>query len=84
MSLRAISVFVCLFLLPAPADAMNLCLSLTTHGLEDTAFYILKTFPTLQSDSAGNDTLSLGNFFLRHCVTMETVSLASVAAMLLS
>ncbi|XP_075902405.1 leucine-rich PPR motif-containing protein, mitochondrial [Nelusetta ayraudi] len=53
-------------------DAMNLCLSLTTHGLEDTAFYILKTFPTLQSDSAGNDTLSLGNFFLRHCVTMET------------
>lgn len=56
------------------ADAMNLCLSLTTHGLEDTAFYILKTFPTFQSESAGSDMPSLGNFFLRHCVTMEKVS----------
>lgn len=52
---------------------MNLCLSLITHGLEDTAFYILKTFPTLQPDSLSTDNPSLGNFFLRHCVTMDTV-----------
>ncbi|XP_010765138.1 leucine-rich PPR motif-containing protein, mitochondrial-like, partial [Notothenia coriiceps] len=51
-------------------DAMNLCLSLITHGLEDTAFYILKTFPNLQSDGLSNEA-SLGNFFLRHCVNME-------------
>lgn len=53
---------------------MNLCLNLITHGLEDTAFYILKTFPNHQSDSVGNDLPSLGNFFFRHCVYMETVS----------
>lgn len=52
---------------------MNLCLSLITHGLEDIAFYILKTFPTLQPDSLSTDTPNLGNFFLRHCVTMDTV-----------
>ncbi|KAM8860091.1 leucine-rich PPR motif-containing protein, mitochondrial isoform 2-T2 [Spinachia spinachia] len=50
-------------------DAMNLCLSLITLGLEDTAFSILKTFPTLQSENA--DDANLGNFFLRHCVTMD-------------
>lgn len=69
-------------LLFAPADAMNLCLSLITHSLEDTAFYILKTFPTLQSDNDGNDTPSQGNFFLRHCVTMETVSQSGAATLL--
>ncbi|CAJ1067089.1 leucine-rich PPR motif-containing protein%2C mitochondrial [Xyrichtys novacula] len=48
-------------------DAMNLCLSLITQGLEDTAFQMLKTFPSLQSESA-----NMGNFFLRHCVSMDT------------
>lgn len=57
----------------APPDAMNLCLSLITQGLEDTAFYILKTFPTLQSDSLNLESSNVGNFFLRHCVTMDTV-----------
>ncbi|KAJ0066997.1 hypothetical protein NL108_006252 [Boleophthalmus pectinirostris] len=53
-------------------DAMNLCLSLITHGQEDTAFHILKSFPTLQMDNVSPDSLNLGNFFLRHCVSMET------------
>uniref|UniRef100_H3CPU5 Uncharacterized protein n=1 Tax=Tetraodon nigroviridis TaxID=99883 RepID=H3CPU5_TETNG len=53
-------------------DAMNLCLSLITQGLEDTAFYILKTFPTLQSDNLNSEASNVGNFFLRHCVTMDT------------
>ncbi|XP_037320697.2 leucine-rich PPR motif-containing protein, mitochondrial [Pungitius pungitius] len=53
-------------------DAMNLCLSLITQGLEDTAFNILKTFPTLQSESYNTETANLGNFFLRHCVDMDT------------
>uniref|UniRef100_G3P982 Leucine rich pentatricopeptide repeat containing n=1 Tax=Gasterosteus aculeatus aculeatus TaxID=481459 RepID=G3P982_GASAC len=53
-------------------DAMNLCLSLITQGLEDTAFNILKTFPTLQSESFNTDAANLGNFFLRHCVDMDT------------
>ncbi|XP_061600932.1 leucine-rich PPR motif-containing protein, mitochondrial [Cololabis saira] len=51
-------------------DAMNLCLSLITQGQEDTAFSMLKTFPTLQSDN--NDASGLGNFFLRHCIHMDT------------
>lgn len=53
-------------------DAMNLCLSLITHGQEDTAFHMLKSFPTLQMDNVSQDSLNLGNFFLRHCVTMDT------------
>lgn len=53
-------------------DAMNLCLSLITQNQEDTAFHILKTFPTLQSESFGSDSANLGNFFLRHCVNMDT------------
>uniref|UniRef100_A0A3Q0RVT7 PROP1-like PPR domain-containing protein n=1 Tax=Amphilophus citrinellus TaxID=61819 RepID=A0A3Q0RVT7_AMPCI len=52
-------------------DAMNLCLSLITQGQEDTAFHILKTFPTLQSDSS-SDSTNLGNFFLRHCISVDT------------
>ncbi|XP_011601434.2 leucine-rich PPR motif-containing protein, mitochondrial [Takifugu rubripes] len=52
-------------------DAMNLCLSLITQGLEDSAFYILKTFPTLQSDNLNTDSSNVGNFFLRHCVNMD-------------
>ncbi|KAM3863077.1 LOW QUALITY PROTEIN: leucine-rich PPR motif-containing protein, mitochondrial [Diretmus argenteus] len=53
-------------------DAMNLCLSLITHGQEDTSFHILKTFPTLQVDGPNGDAPNLGNFFLRHCVNMDT------------
>uniref|UniRef100_A0A667YB53 Leucine rich pentatricopeptide repeat containing n=1 Tax=Myripristis murdjan TaxID=586833 RepID=A0A667YB53_9TELE len=53
-------------------DAMNLCLSLITQGQEDTAFHILKTFPALQADSLSTDSPSLGNFFLRHCVNINT------------
>ncbi|KAF3708052.1 Leucine-rich PPR motif-containing protein, mitochondrial Precursor [Channa argus] len=55
-------------------DAMNLCLSLITEGQEDTAFHILKTFPTLQSDSFSLESPNLGNFFLRHCVNMDTAT----------
>ncbi|KAM9726781.1 leucine-rich PPR motif-containing protein, mitochondrial [Menidia menidia] len=51
-------------------DAMNLCLSLITQGHDETAFSILKTFPTLQSES--NDSSNLGNFFLRHCINVGT------------
>ncbi|XP_012720452.2 leucine-rich PPR motif-containing protein, mitochondrial [Fundulus heteroclitus] len=51
-------------------DAMNLCLSLVTHGQEDVAFNLLKTFPTSQSDNG--DLSNLGNFFLRHCVNIGT------------
>ncbi|XP_041866197.1 leucine-rich PPR motif-containing protein, mitochondrial [Melanotaenia boesemani] len=51
-------------------DAMNLCLSLITLGQEDTAFTILKTFPSLQSEN--NDSVNLGNFFFRHCINMDT------------
>lgn len=52
---------------------MNLCLSLVTHGLEDTAFHILKNFPPLQLDNSSLESVNLGNFFLRHCVNMDTV-----------
>ncbi|KAF5893259.1 leucine-rich PPR motif-containing protein, mitochondrial, partial [Clarias magur] len=52
-------------------DAMNLCLSLTTQGLEDTAFTVLKTFPGLQTELQDGETLNMGNFFLRHCVNMN-------------
>ncbi|CAN9499622.1 unnamed protein product [Ophioblennius macclurei] len=52
-------------------DAMNLCLNLITLGHEDTAFHLLKTFPSLQSDSS-SDTSNMGNFFLRHCVNIGT------------
>lgn len=51
-------------------DAMNLCLSLTTQGFEDTAFTFLKTFPNLHAESQGVD---LGNFLLRHYVNMNKV-----------
>ncbi|KAF4090159.1 hypothetical protein AMELA_G00048750 [Ameiurus melas] len=52
-------------------DAMNLCLSLTTQGLEDTAFTVLKTFPGLHTELQDGETLNMGNFFLRHCVNMN-------------
>ncbi|XP_039995324.1 leucine-rich PPR motif-containing protein, mitochondrial [Xiphias gladius] len=53
-------------------DAMNLCLSLITQGQEDTAFHILKNFSSLHPDTLGTDPPNLGNFFLRHCVNMDT------------
>ncbi|XP_069464560.1 leucine-rich PPR motif-containing protein, mitochondrial [Ambystoma mexicanum] len=52
-------------------DAMNLCLSLVTQGMEDTAFQILKSFPTFSSDGLNGDSSQHGNFFLRHCVNMD-------------
>lgn len=54
-------------------DAMNLCLSLTTQGFEDTAFTVLKTFPGLQTELQDGEALNMGNFFLRHCVNMDKV-----------
>lgn len=65
--------FIGLYFFAPPLDAMNLCLSLITQGLEDTAFYILKTFPTLQSHNLNADSSNIGNFFLRHCVNMDMV-----------
>uniref|UniRef100_A0A8D3DLY9 Leucine rich pentatricopeptide repeat containing n=1 Tax=Scophthalmus maximus TaxID=52904 RepID=A0A8D3DLY9_SCOMX len=53
-------------------DFMNLCLSLITQGEEDTAFDILKSFPTLEPNSYNTDSPNIGNFFLRHCVNMNT------------
>ncbi|KAF7662444.1 hypothetical protein LDENG_00234780, partial [Lucifuga dentata] len=53
-------------------DAMNLCLTLATQGQEDTGFHILKTFPMLQADDLNAESSNLGNFFLRHCVNMDT------------
>ncbi|XP_048060556.1 leucine-rich PPR motif-containing protein, mitochondrial [Megalobrama amblycephala] len=52
-------------------DAMNLCLSLITHGHEETAFSVLKSFTGLLVESQTNDSPDLGNFFLRHCVNMD-------------
>ncbi|XP_077351806.1 leucine-rich PPR motif-containing protein, mitochondrial [Festucalex cinctus] len=54
-------------------DAMNLCLSLITRGHDDTAFLILRTFSSLQSDDGSSaEPVDLGNFFLRHCINMNT------------
>uniref|UniRef100_A0A9J8AUF6 Leucine rich pentatricopeptide repeat containing n=1 Tax=Cyprinus carpio carpio TaxID=630221 RepID=A0A9J8AUF6_CYPCA len=52
-------------------DAMNLCLSLITHGHEETAFSVLKSFTGLLAESQTSDSPDLGNFFLRHCVNMD-------------
>uniref|UniRef100_A0A672NGA2 Leucine rich pentatricopeptide repeat containing n=1 Tax=Sinocyclocheilus grahami TaxID=75366 RepID=A0A672NGA2_SINGR len=52
-------------------DAMNLCLSLITHGHEETAFSVLKNFTGLLVQSQTSDSPDLGNFFLRHCVNMD-------------
>ncbi|XP_037128630.1 leucine-rich PPR motif-containing protein, mitochondrial [Syngnathus acus] len=53
-------------------DAMNLCLSLITQGHHDTAFLILRTFPSLQSDDVTANSPNFGNFFLRHCINTNT------------
>ncbi|KFO93421.1 hypothetical protein N320_05384, partial [Buceros rhinoceros silvestris] len=48
-------------------DAMNLCLTLITHGFEDISFRILKSFHNLSRDNVDQ-----GNFFLQHCVNSDT------------
>ncbi|XP_028927435.1 leucine-rich PPR motif-containing protein, mitochondrial isoform X2 [Ornithorhynchus anatinus] len=53
------------------ADAMNLCLSLITEKLEDTAFQVLLTCPRLMAEGS-NGAVDFGNFFLRHCVATDT------------
>uniref|UniRef100_A0A671LHA9 Leucine-rich PPR motif-containing protein, mitochondrial-like n=1 Tax=Sinocyclocheilus anshuiensis TaxID=1608454 RepID=A0A671LHA9_9TELE len=57
------------------SDAMNLCLSLITHGHEETAFSVLKSFTGLLVQSQTSDSPDLGNFFLRHCVNMDKVNI---------
>ncbi|XP_060103537.1 leucine-rich PPR motif-containing protein, mitochondrial [Heteronotia binoei] len=52
-------------------DAMNLSLNLVTQGLEDTAFEVLKSFPTLSLDTQNGNDMDRGNFFLQHCVNIE-------------
>ncbi|XP_061915032.1 leucine-rich PPR motif-containing protein, mitochondrial isoform X2 [Entelurus aequoreus] len=52
-------------------DAMNLCLSLITQGLDETAFAILKTFSTPNPYPNG-ELKNFGSFFLRHCIYMDT------------
>ncbi|XP_037261250.1 leucine-rich PPR motif-containing protein, mitochondrial [Falco rusticolus] len=47
-------------------DAMNLCLTLITHGFEDTSFHILKSFNHLSRDNVDQ-----GSFFLQHCVNRD-------------
>ncbi|CAL8369782.1 unnamed protein product [Gadus morhua 'NCC'] len=52
-------------------DAMNLCLSLITQRMEDTAFGILQSFPAQHGEVPSTDGPTLGSFFLRHCVQMD-------------
>uniref|UniRef100_A0A8B9SJ61 Leucine rich pentatricopeptide repeat containing n=1 Tax=Anas platyrhynchos TaxID=8839 RepID=A0A8B9SJ61_ANAPL len=47
-------------------DAMNLCLTLITHGFEDISFRILKSYNHLSRDNADQ-----GSFFLQHCVNRD-------------
>ncbi|NXF05077.1 LPPRC protein, partial [Smithornis capensis] len=47
-------------------DAMNLCLTLITHGFEDISFSILKSFNNLARDN-----MDQGSFFLQHCVNRD-------------
>ncbi|XP_076190563.1 leucine-rich PPR motif-containing protein, mitochondrial [Aptenodytes patagonicus] len=47
-------------------DAMNLCLTLVTHGFEDISFHILKSFNHLSRDNTDQ-----GSFFLQHCVNRD-------------
>lgn len=50
-------------------DAMNLILLLVTEKLEDIALQVLLACPVSKEDGLSD----FGNFFLRHCVTMDTV-----------
>ncbi|XP_075352405.1 leucine-rich PPR motif-containing protein, mitochondrial isoform X2 [Mycteria americana] len=47
-------------------DAMNLCLTLITHGFEDISFRILKSLNHLSRDNVDQ-----GSFFLQHCVNRD-------------
>ncbi|XP_061331497.1 leucine-rich PPR motif-containing protein, mitochondrial isoform X1 [Pezoporus flaviventris] len=47
-------------------DAMNLCLTLITHGFEDISFHILKSFTSFSRDNVDQ-----GSFFLQHCVNRD-------------
>ncbi|XP_030354937.1 leucine-rich PPR motif-containing protein, mitochondrial isoform X2 [Strigops habroptila] len=47
-------------------DAMNLCLTLITHGFEDISFHILKSF-----NNFSRDNVDQGSFFLQHCVNRD-------------
>ncbi|XP_010153519.1 PREDICTED: leucine-rich PPR motif-containing protein, mitochondrial [Eurypyga helias] len=47
-------------------DAINLCLTLITHGFEDISFDILKSFNHLSRDDVDQ-----GSFFLQHCVNRD-------------
>ncbi|KAM8810067.1 leucine-rich PPR motif-containing protein, mitochondrial [Eudromia elegans] len=47
-------------------DAMNLCLTLITHGFEDISFRILKSLHHLSRDN-----MDQGSFFLQHCVNTD-------------
>ncbi|KFP75639.1 hypothetical protein N310_01028, partial [Acanthisitta chloris] len=47
-------------------DAMNLCLTLITHGFEDISFSILKSFSNVSRDNVDQ-----GSFFLQHCVNRD-------------
>ncbi|KAM6083028.1 leucine-rich PPR motif-containing protein, mitochondrial isoform 2-T2 [Chlamydotis macqueenii] len=47
-------------------DAMNLCLTLITHGFEDISFHILKSF-----NRSSRDNTDQGSFFLQHCVNRD-------------
>uniref|UniRef100_A0A8C3GPJ1 Leucine rich pentatricopeptide repeat containing n=1 Tax=Cairina moschata TaxID=8855 RepID=A0A8C3GPJ1_CAIMO len=47
-------------------DAMNLCLTLITHGFEDISFRILKSYNHLSRDNVDQ-----GSFFLQHCVNSD-------------
>uniref|UniRef100_A0A8B9DBT6 Leucine rich pentatricopeptide repeat containing n=1 Tax=Anser cygnoides TaxID=8845 RepID=A0A8B9DBT6_ANSCY len=47
-------------------DAMNLCLTLITHGFEDISFRILKSYNHLSRDNVDQ-----GSFFLQHCVNRD-------------
>uniref|UniRef100_K9IP78 Leucine-rich PPR motif-containing protein, mitochondrial n=1 Tax=Desmodus rotundus TaxID=9430 RepID=K9IP78_DESRO len=49
-------------------DAMNLILLLVTEKLEDIALQVLLACPVSKEDGLSD----FGNFFLRHCVTMDT------------
>uniref|UniRef100_A0A8C8RLF0 Leucine rich pentatricopeptide repeat containing n=1 Tax=Pelusios castaneus TaxID=367368 RepID=A0A8C8RLF0_9SAUR len=55
-------------------DAMNLCLNLITQGFEDTAFQILKAFPSFSSENEIEHNIDYGEFFLRHCVIADKPS----------
>ncbi|XP_051275059.1 leucine-rich PPR motif-containing protein, mitochondrial [Dicentrarchus labrax] len=52
-------------------DAMNVCLNLTTQGMDNVAFSILETFHTMQLNNYDSSQPSCGNFFIRHCVNID-------------